>query len=585
MREEAPRIACLVGLVVSFVVAIDLIRAIRVPLLLDQDPLWALPRLGLGLAVVAVAATAGGAAAGAFFLWSRSRAARTEPQALPISDGALLALALGAIVAGAFLRFVALERVPPALWIDDVSLIAPALALEGSWRDFADSIRPAPFGVEKPYGTVGVLYLEAHRLALQVSGVTVWGVRFLAALAGVLSLATAALIGRTLLPRGGGALVALALAGLRWHLILSRWGWVAMTLVPVADAAALLVLRARSRRSLATAAIAGFVMGLGAHIYLSAWIAGVALLALVLWPAESGWRFPLAVVYILGFLLSVAPLFLFRENRTAPYFTRVNDLNVFNEMTRSRSLLPPLSAAADSLAAPWFLSDPMPLHDLSGRSRLGWILGIPLAISLARSLLFPREELSGYLLSQAGAAIAASVAGGQAGLPNGFRFAYLTTAAAVAGAGGILWLLGLILPGRRALAACAALGLVAFSGVLGARDALVIWGESRTTFDYFHGPDTLLARAALRWERYGRVKADLSLAHSPITFDAVRGFRLDPDERLSPRRRPAGSGRVREFRIVAPDSAPRARERVVERVRDAWGRDWGIVFGQAEPEP
>ena len=32
-------------------------------------------------------------------------------------------------------------------------------------------------------------------------------------------------LGAPLLPRGGGALAAVTLAGLRWHLNLSRWAW------------------------------------------------------------------------------------------------------------------------------------------------------------------------------------------------------------------------------------------------------------------------------------------------------------------------------------------------------------------------
>src|SRR5262249_29436842 len=164
---------------------------------------------------------------------------------LPLSAGLLGALTAAAIVAGAALRFAALDRVPEAMWIDDVSLIRPALALTGAPSDFADALRPAPFGVPRPYGSVGVLYLEGYRAVLHLWGTTVFGVRFPSALAGVASLVTAALLGRALLPSGGGALAALILAGLRWHLILSRWAWVMIVLAPIVDIATLLAIRAR----------------------------------------------------------------------------------------------------------------------------------------------------------------------------------------------------------------------------------------------------------------------------------------------------------------------------------------------------
>ena len=589
--------ALLAGLLVSLIVGVDLVRAIRPTLLLDADPSWAVPRLILWWALLVSTAGAGGLAAALFLLWSRTSRSRAAAEPLPLRRGALVALAVAAVLVGALVRFVWLERIPVPVWVDDVSLITPALSLEGTWRDFRDSIRPAPFGVEDPYGTVGVLYLEAHRLLMKLTGTTVAGVRLPAALAGAVSIITGALLGRALLPSGGGALVALILAGMRWHLILSRWGWVAMALVPIVDVASLLALRsrryaARARRvgAALTAAAAGAVIGLGAHVYLAAWVAAGGLLALVLWPRpldpkkkeSTGSPLLAGAVFLLGLAATAAPLFLFRENRAAPYFARTRDHNVLLEMRRTRSLLPPLAAAADSLVAPWLLPDPIPLNDLPGRSRLGWILGIPVAAAMARALLTPREDLSAFLLAHGAAAFVASVAGGQATLPNGFRYAYLTTVTAVAAAAGTLWLVGLVRGPARRAAALAAVGLLAISGAIGARDALFRWGESRETFDYFHGPDTLIGRAALRWERYGRTEADPTLMHSTITYGAVRRHGLDPD---GPSRYGLGEGTRRTdraFRIVSPEAARAAPTRVVERVRDAWGREWAVVLAAGQ---
>ena len=64
--------------------------------------------------------------------------------------------------------------------------------------------------------------------------------------------------------------------------------------------------------------------------------------------------------------------------------------------TRSR-WLPAFAAAADALPAPWLIPDPEGRHDLEGASRLGWIVGIPVAVALARALRSPRQELSGLL--------------------------------------------------------------------------------------------------------------------------------------------------------------------------------------------
>lgn len=585
------RAAILAGLAGSFVAAVHLLRAIRPDLLLDSEPRWALPRLFLGLLVIALSAASGVCVAAGILLWSRHPSFGRALAPLPFRASSTALLAAGAILAGTLVRLVGISEIPWPLWVDDLSLIAPALALEGGVRDFADPIRAAPYGVPRSYGSVGVLYLEAYRVSLLLWGTTVFGVRFLSFLAGALSLVTAALLGRALLPRGGGALTALVLAGLRWSLILSRWGWVAIAVVPLLDLAALFLLRSRRRTGLAMALGAGLLAGIAAHVYLSAWVAFAGLLALALWPMEKedplGSRVRVAALCLAGFLLATAPLFLLRKPGTVSYFARTSSHNVLKEIGYRKSVMAPFNAAADALTSPWFPPDPTARHDIPGRSRLGWILGVPVAAAAVRALLIPRDRLSAFLLAHAAAALAGAIAGGEAQNPNGYRFAYLTTATAVAAAGGILWLLQAVPPARRRVAAIGAIGLVSIAGVLGARDAVLRWGQSRETFDAFFGQDTLIPRVALRWERFGPVAIDSSIGfeprvQSPLTMGPIRRYRLDPEE---PRRarlfgpRPAGEA-SRTFRIAPSEAAPGPGERLVERIRDRWGRDWGAVLGR-----
>ena len=576
--------AILVGTAVALTVGVDLVRWIRPGVLADPDPGWAAVRLFLGLMAVCGSALAGGLAAMLFFAWSRTRSAAAPLEPLPIRSGARIVLVAAAILAGTALRFVSLSRLPEPLWVDDLSLIRPALALSGTPSDFADSIRAAPYGAARPYGSVGVLYLEGYRAALRLWGTTVFGVRFPSALAGSLSLVTATLLGRALLPAGGGTLAALALAGMRWSLILSRWAWVMIVLAPIVDVATLLLVSARRRGRPVLAAAAGLVAGIGAHVYLSAWPAAAALLLFAAWPSPGGEglgpRLRRACAFAGAFALVVAPLFLLREGRTTRYFARTADHNVWLEMARTGSTMPPLAAAADTLAAPWFLPDPTARHDLPGRTRLGWLLGIPVAVALGRALLKPREALSALLLAHAVAGLAAVVAGGQADHPNGARFAYLTSVAAVAAAAGWLWILGRVRPGPRRTAALAAIGALAVGGALSARDALVRWPAHRATFDGFHGQDTLIGRAAARWDAFGEVELAPDLGRSHLAIEAVRAYRLDPD--ASPEARSLESLRLR-VRIAPSASSPSAGERVVERVRDAFGREWARVLASPGP--
>jgi hypothetical protein len=583
LRRGGGAAAVLAGLTAAFVVGVSLVRALRPALLFESEPSWAIPRLLLSLGVIGLSVLCGGLAAGGYLLWLRTGSARADLQPLPLSHGSLWLLAAAALAAGTLLRFHALDRIPESLWIDDLSLIRPALSLEGRPGDFADSVRAAPFGVSKPYGSVGVLYLEAYRLSLRAFGTTIFGVRFLSALAGSLSLLTAALLARALLPRGGGTLAALTLAGLRWSLILSRWGWVQIVLAPIADLSSLLALRARRKSSPAAALAAGALAGLGAHVYLAAWIVAAALVVFVAWPQEppSKGRLRLAGLVLAGFALAAAPLLFLREGRRAPYFSRTGDHNIATEVLRQRSLLPPLAAAADAISGPWLLSDPSPRNDLAGRRRLGWILGLPVSIALCRSLLRPREDLSALLLTQAAAALAACVASGQADSPNGARFAYLTGTTAVAAAAGTLALVGWAPARWRRRAALVAMGLIAIAGAMGARDALAVWPERRETFDGFHGQDTLIGRAAARWDEQGEVFVERGLGHSDISIAAVRGYRLG----TAPLRPRGGASTVRSIRVVGPRMAAGAGERIVENVQDGWGRPWAVVLASPGGSP
>ena len=104
MRRPAPA-AFLVGVAFGFVAAVDLVVANRLPLLLDRDPSWALPRLLLGLGVIAGAAAAAAGAAGAFFLFADRWRPSGEPiPPLPWRPATLAAIAMVALLAGGALR-------------------------------------------------------------------------------------------------------------------------------------------------------------------------------------------------------------------------------------------------------------------------------------------------------------------------------------------------------------------------------------------------------------------------------------------------------------------------------------------------
>jgi hypothetical protein len=580
----APGQAVIFGMIVWFVAAIDLIRFIRADLLISPEVAWAIPRLVLTVFLITASGSAGVLAAGLFFLWSRTPASTADTQPLPLSRNTLRLIAGTALCFGVLARFAWLDSIPPTLWIDELAPVRPSLALKGNVADLADPIRMMRISTDSSsYTVTSVVQLEAYRFLLHRLGTTILSIRFPAALAAALLLLTTMLLARTLLPQGGAAVAGVILAGLRWQLIMGRFAWNVLALTLIVDLATLLLLRARRRSSLAAAAAGGLLAGLGAHVYLGAWIAGAALGVFLLLPQVIGpslrRRMALSALYGLGFLAAVLPIFLLEKGRPNPYFDRASDQSLLKDLRRTGDGMIPLNIVADSFQAPWLIAD----HQDLPKSKLGWIIGIPFAAALLRAVRSPMGELSALLFCHAGAAVAASLRWGLPGHPNGYRFLYLTSLTAVAASAGVLWIIQLRAPSVRRPATLAAFGLLGVGALLGTREALVQWGLSRGAFDSYWGGSTLVGRAALRWERYGRVDIDPLLRYSSTVAGQVWEFALDPDQKRQ-KKLFAGSNAGRErgrcFWITGVSTAPAQKERRTEIVRDAWGRDYAVVLAR-----
>ncbi|HTR02028.1 MAG TPA: hypothetical protein VMN82_02445, partial [Thermoanaerobaculia bacterium] len=576
--SRGERAALFLGLLAAFVAAVEAIDRIRLDLLLDPEPSWLPARLTLLLVVAAAAGSAGVLAASLGFGAARSRWGSRNAVPLPLDRSSVFLLGAAILAIGVLLRIYGAGTLAP-LYFDELSEVRPAAALRGALADVPPWTHPVPFREGRWGGSVGTLYLETFRLSLRTFGTTIEGVRAPSVLGGILSLFTAALLGRAFLPRGGGMLTILALAGMRWNLIVSQWGWNAVVLAPILDLAALAMLEARRRERVSLAVISGSIAGLGAHVYLASWIGAAALGLWATWPsatAKFSRRAYLGGAFLGGFLLVVFPLV--RDDPFGRYFSRTADNSRTLGFTPVSRAWWRVQTAEAAVTGPWWTPDGNARHDLPGRSRLGWIVGAALAAALLRAILHPRDELSAYLLASAACALLASMAWGRSGTPNTYRSAYLSTTTALAAAAGVMWLLSAIRQPRRRLAAGLAVGALAISGALGARDALLVWPVHRATFDGFGGGDTLLGQAASRWDRYGTVRIDTSVEGSRVIVEAVRASRVAPfgAADVGPAK-PLGAS----IRLVGPGVDPGVSERVVERIRDGWGREYGRVLASS----
>lgn len=88
----------------------------------------------------------------------------------------------------------------------------------------------------------------------------------------------------------------------------------------------------------------------------------------------------------------------------------------------------------------------------------------------------------------------------------------------------------------------------------------------------------------MRWSRYGNVRLDPPLSDHDAVVSAIRDYALDPDEERARAvffRAGEPSGRqTRLVRVAAPPAVAGQGERQVELIRDAWGREHGVVFAR-----
>jgi hypothetical protein len=251
-------------------------------------------------------------------------------------------------------------------------------------------------------------------------------------------------------------------------------------------------------------------------------------------------------------------------------------------MRVTRSLRPLAHATRDALVAPWG-SDPIPRNDLPGHARLPLPVAVPLALACARAAARPREDLSALFLAHAAVAFATCAAWGEVLLANGSRFAYLTSVAAVGAAAGTLVLVGALPAPRRRVAAILLGGALAVPGARAIRE-LDLWDADRSVYVDLVGQHTTVGRAAVRWQAYGALTLERSPEYARLTPEIVRRYRVVPRRDLRPDPPPGPRG-PRAFRLCAPETPRRSDERVVERVRDAWGTDWAVVYGRRAAAP
>ena len=85
----------------------------------------------------------------------------------------------------------------------------------------------------------------------------------------------------------------------------------------------------------------------------------------------------------------------------------------------------------------------------------------------------------------------------------------------------------------------------------------------------------------MRWDRYGQVRLESPSLYSPLVVETIRRLRVAPRSEADFQPLPVPSAR-RAFRFLPPGASAAEGERVVEFLRDTWGREWGVVVGRRQ---
>jgi hypothetical protein len=314
-----------------------------------------------------------------------------EPAPSP-GRSVLLAAPLFAAV-GVWLRWVALDLVPPGLWPDVLFESEPALRHAGS-TGWIGGLPLLVDGVPTSSTLVSKLWLEYCRGIYALFGRGEVGIVAISAVGSCLALAAVFWLawevsGKKL------AVATLALVAVgRWPLALARWTWTASVMLPLVLAAAAASLAAIRTRRTSFAAAAGLFLGLSLHTYAAAWAAaaGLGLFSLSLLRRRE--HRPLVAAAVLAAIVAFAPFGIgYLEHperiggrtRDVPVGTAVEDRSVPLVGTRL-AVLGGLAYNLVRYTGIWlWTGDPDPLHGLRLKAVVDPLLGVAALIGCAVS--------------------------------------------------------------------------------------------------------------------------------------------------------------------------------------------------------
>lgn len=210
------------------------------------------------------------------------------------------------IVLASLLRIIGLDKVPPSLNWDEVSMGYSAFSILKTGRDEWGELMPLLFRSFGEWKSPVYIYLIVP--FIKVFGLNAWGVRLPAAIAGILAVYLTYLLGKKLYSDKVGLWAAFFLAVSPWHLMLSRPGYEASVALMLLLLGIYTLLLAIDSRTFKYWIISGVAFGLGPHTYNSAKVVVPLIVILLVWQLRKRIIFRGLAVFGLVLLLFATPL-------------------------------------------------------------------------------------------------------------------------------------------------------------------------------------------------------------------------------------------------------------------------------------
>ncbi|MCC6192662.1 MAG: glycosyltransferase family 39 protein [Anaerolineales bacterium] len=438
--------------------------------------------------------------------------------------------------AGTFLRFHALDQLPPGLYHDEAFY---ALDAQRVLHDHEFAIFFTGNNGREPLH----IYLLAGALAMW--GDRVWALRLVSALAGLLAIPLIFRLGRLVLRIPGvaagwaGVLAAAVLSVSYWPLSFSRVIFRAVDLVPLSLLAVWLLVEGARRRARHLYVLSGAALGLCLYTYLSARLLPVVFVGIAAAQFAIHWRpslsrraaeQPLVQGSLIALLVAAvvfAPLGAYFAARPQAFGQRSSSLSIFSPSAGVDGVEPPTLASNLLATARMFVDrgDQQARHNLPGRPALDLAGLAGFWVGLAAALLHIRQARSQLLLLWLGLMLMPTTLSVEA--PHFLRAIGALPPACLLAASGLARVWALLARARPRLAPglwpALIAGLLLASGALTYRDYFIVWPSTPSLAGDFNLDIAGTAQRALEISQAEDAVLPLELYQEPTAL-----FFLEP---------------------------------------------------------